>query len=345
MTGYEPPWRFARRLSRRDALLSLSAASLAPVSACAARPNGEFTSINGDRQWLAVMGKPASGPIVLVLHGGPGASETVLFRHFNRALESAVRVAYWDQRGAGRSFDPEHPPANMTVAQFVADLGVVVDRLRERFRSPVVLLGHSWGSALGMLYVAERPRSVRGFIGVAQVADQGAQELASFRWAMAEAHRRRNARAVEQLEATGEPPFDVPELMIKNRWVEAFGGYFVSGFSKARTLASALLQGETSVAEVWRIIEANRFSLRAMWPEVRTLNVPARVPHIEVPVRFLLGRDDQQCPSALAAEYIERLTAPSKELLWFNRSAHNPPFEEPSAFNAAVLRAVQHWTL
>jgi hypothetical protein len=30
------------------------------------------------------------------------------------------------------------------------------------------------------------------------------------------------------------------------------------------------------------------------------------------------------------------LSAPSKRLLWFEESAHEPPFEEPAKFNAAM---------
>jgi len=35
------------------------------------------------------------------------------------------------------------------------------------------------------------------------------------------------------------------------------------------------------------------------------------------------------------------LTAPSKRLVWFEESAHEPPFEEPAKFNAAMAELVQ----
>lgn len=327
-------------IGRRGVCLGLAAGLMAAPAVRAAPLGGAYLDVNGDRQWLMVAG---SGPPLLILHGGPGASETVLFRHFNRALEHRFTVAYWDQRGAGRSYDPERPPPNMTVAQLVRDLDVVVGLLRERLGAPVLLLGHSWGSALGLLYARERPDAVAGFIGVGQVADQGAQERASWAWALSEARRRGHGRAVRALEGIGAPPLDVPALMVKNRWVGAFDGDFAPGFSKTRTLLSALIGGETGVGEVRRLIAANTFSLRALWPEVRTLDLPARVPGVDVPVAFLLGRLDRQCPSDLAAAYLGRLGAPSRRLVWFERSAHNPPFEEPEAFDAAVLGTVHVW--
>ena len=42
------------------------------------------------------------------------------------------------------------------------------------------------------------------------------------------------------------------------------------------------------------------------------------------------GRLDQVSPADAAVRYAETLTAASKELVWFERSAHMPQFEEPA---------------
>lgn len=267
----------------------------------------------------------------------------MLFHHFNRALEQRYRVAYWGQRGAGKSYDSDHPPSGMTVAQFVADLGVVVDHLRAMLNAKIVLVGHSWGSALALLYAHRQPRHLAGVIGIGQVANQAEQEAASYAFALAEAERRGNTRAIRELAAIGMPPLDVPALSVKNKWVEAFGGYFVPGFSKARLVASALWRRETSISEIRQLIAANEFSLRAMWPEVRELDLTKLVPEVEVPIAFFLGRQDRQCPPDFAVSYLDRLKTPEKTAVWFERSAHNVPFEQPSEFNAELVKYVDRW--
>lgn len=141
-------------LTRRAFAVAAVGAIVSSFPACARMPEGVYLTINGDRQWLLTQG---DGPTLLILHGGPGASETLLFRHFNQELEMRFRVAYWDQRGAGRSYDRANPPPNMTVEQFLRDLDVVVQHLRAAFGQPVILLGHSWGSALGLLYAHWKP--------------------------------------------------------------------------------------------------------------------------------------------------------------------------------------------
>jgi proline iminopeptidase len=54
----------------------------------------------------------------------------------------------------------------------------------------------------------------------------------------------------------------------------------------------------------------------------------------------MLGRHDWQVPAVLAARYFDRIHAPTKRLVWFEQSAHNPPFEEPDRFNQAVVEAL-----
>jgi pimeloyl-ACP methyl ester carboxylesterase len=62
---------------------------------------------------------------------------------------------------------------------------------------------------------------------------------------------------------------------------------------------------------------------------------------VDVPVFFFLGRHDFNTPSQLAAQYLDRLDAPLKRLVWFEKSAHFPFFEEPDRFHAELLSATQ----
>jgi pimeloyl-ACP methyl ester carboxylesterase len=58
-------------------------------------------------------------------------------------------------------------------------------------------------------------------------------------------------------------------------------------------------------------------------------------------VFFFLGRHDRHVDANVAASYFEVLEAPFKHLTWFEKSAHNVPFEEPHLFNATVVRELQ----
>jgi proline iminopeptidase len=340
----------ATLLTRRNLLVATAGALALTVAVqrCATDPlsaGGSLVNVNGNLQWLMMAGRPDATAQLLILHGGPGGSETVLFRHFNRALESHFRVAYWDQRGAGHSYDPKSPPSGMTVDQFTRDMTVIITHLRNVSTLPIVLVGHSWGAALGLIYAHRYPQTVAGYIGVSPAVSMPKQLSASYHFARTEAQRLENAKASRELEDIGPPPFDVAALAVKDRWVETFGGSFAPGFHKTRVALEALIRGETSIGEVRQLIAANRFSLEAMWPEVQALDVAELVPSIQIPVAFLLGRHDRQAPPEIIADYLERFKAPDKSTLWFERSAHNIPFEQPAAFNSAVSKLVDRWTV
>ena len=103
------------------------------------------------------------------------------------------------------------------------------------------------------------------------------------------------------------------------------------------TLVSGILNGLVTPWEIPRLIRGNEVSLAAMHAELQELDLARSVPAVDVPVVFLLGRYDRHVDAKLAAAYLEALAAPSKRLVWFERSAHNVPFEEPERFGETVV--------
>ena len=50
------------------------------------------------------------------------------------------------------------------------------------------------------------------------------------------------------------------------------------------------------------------------------------------------GRLDQVAPGDAAQRYASSLEAPSKQLVWFENSAHTPHLEEPEKFRELLMR-------
>ena len=189
-----------------------------------------YRQLGGLDQWVMVRGESAANPPLILLHGGPGFSETGFFRHFNAALEKCFTAVYWDQRGAGKSFDRSIPRSSMTVEQFIADLDELVDAVCERLgKSKVAIFGHSWGSVLGVLYAARFPEKVAAYVGSGQIGDWAAAESGSYEWALAEAQRRGNRRAMRKLRAIGPPPYTAEAVFTERTWVSLFEGQMRPG--------------------------------------------------------------------------------------------------------------------
>jgi len=93
-------------------------------------------------------------PVLIVLHGGPGADYRYLLGL--KALADDYQVVFYDQRGTGLS--PRVPAEDITVQSFINDLDAFVEAFgRGR---PVHLLGHSWGAMLASAYTGTYPEKV-----------------------------------------------------------------------------------------------------------------------------------------------------------------------------------------
>jgi len=302
----------------------------------------DYRQIGGLDQWTMIRGESVANPALIMLHGGPGLSETSLFRYFNAPLERSFTVVYWDQRGVGKSYRPDIPPSSMNVNQFISDLDELVDATRERLgREKVAIFGHSWGSVLGPLYAVRFPEKIEAYVGSGQIGDWPAAERATYAFALAEAKRLGKARSQRRLEAIGPPPHTAEEL-----WTQRTELSRLEGRMRPRELwnnfARAVLSSrEYSILELRAGLRGFRFSLDAMWSEVSKLNLLELVPALKMPVFLLLGRNDHWVLPEYSLAYFEALTAPSKELAWFERSGHEPFVDEPDKFHAEMARLVR----
>ena len=143
----------------------------------------EKIPVGGMDQYLVIRGEDADKPVLLMLHGGPGTPEFPLMRDPNLVLEKEFVVVHWEQRGAGKSFSPDIPVESMTTNQLIADAAEVSNYLRKRFKQEkIYLMGHSWGSFLGILTAQRYPKLFHAYVGIGQVASQYQAEKLSLAW-------------------------------------------------------------------------------------------------------------------------------------------------------------------
>lgn len=238
----------------------------------------------------------------------PGFQRNVVLRRFTAPLEANFTLVYWDQRGAGKSFSRKIPKSSMSVAQFIADLDELVDRVRERLgHDKVAVFGHSWGSVLGVLYAARFPEKVSAYVGCEQIGDWPAAEAASYAYALGKAQRLGNAKAMADLRRIGPPPYSARSLFKERMWLQRLDGQLSA---KALWNMGRIVLGcpETAVVDVPNAMRGFRFTVDAMWDEVSRLNLLERVPQLRMPVFFFFGRRDHWVPPGRALPISRRCT-------------------------------------
>lgn len=110
-------------------------------------------------------------PILLFLAGGPGGTQMAATRYELAELEKHFVVVNWDQPGSGKSYHCMKRNA-ITTQTYIEDGVALTEYLREEFgQEQIYLMGESWGSALGIFLINERPEYYAGFIGTGQMVD------------------------------------------------------------------------------------------------------------------------------------------------------------------------------
>ena len=168
----------------------------------------EPVPVNETRQWVLIRSENVANPVVLFVHGGPGTSQLTLMRKATKRLEKHFTVVNWDQRGAAKSFAAGRDETRMTMGQFVDDTIALASYLAKRFHTDrIVLVGHSWGSAIGILAVAKRPDLFSAYVGIGQVTRTVEGDLISYRWTLDQARRAADESSIRRLTEIGPPPW------------------------------------------------------------------------------------------------------------------------------------------
>jgi pimeloyl-ACP methyl ester carboxylesterase len=163
----------------------------------------------------------------------------------------------------------------------------------------------------------------------------------AYAFALDAARQRGNRRAIRQLEAIGPPPHTtMKQFTTRARWAANFGGVAThanfNGLLRALFL-SLIRSPDYSAAAVIRTLRGISASQEALLPQLASTDLVRTMPRLDVPLVMAQGRLDQVAPGEAAQRFHDSLTAPSKQLVWFEKSAHTPHLEEPAKFRDLLM--------
>lgn len=301
----------------------------------------EYVFANGIEHYLLHYPKAPGTPVLLYLHGGPGSVESLFAYQLDSAWGEMFTHVHWDQRGAGKTLrrnGRRDRPESME--QMLADLHGVIGHLRRKYQTErVVLLGHSWGSVLGSLYVLRHPETVLAYIGVGQVVGMMENERTAYRETLEMARRAGNEAHVRALEQMGDYPPNDPERLLKL-------------LPRMRRIQAAYDDGPASGTGLGELLNSMRRSPVFRWSDllsftqIMKVNRPLHLqmlsfrlgdfaPRYAAPIHYLLGEADPIAPTSLSRAYFETIEAPVKGFTVIPGTGHNPAHERPGEFAAA----------
>ena len=292
--------------------------------------------IGGIRQWVTIRGRDTRNPILLFLHGGPASTEIPNRYLFEAPWTDYFTVVEWDQRGAGKTYalnDPDEVRPTMTGARMEADAAELVSYLRQTYgKRKIFVLGHSWGSILGLELAQQHPNWLYAYIGMGQVIDTRTAEAVGFAATLAASQRDHNEQAVKTLNAIAPYPGpgtpSVRNVLTERKWSDYYGGLTHNRQSYSYWSDAQSLSPDYSEADLQAMDKGSTFSLTLLADTYVNADFNG-LTRLRCPIILMEGRFDLTTPSVITKRWFDRLSAPSKRFVWFENSAHMIHAEEP----------------
>lgn len=298
-----------------------------------------YVRIGGIEQWVVVRGEDCANPVILWVHGGPGNPSTPFLNSPYRAWEKEFTIVQWDQRGAGRTYarnpvDPETMEQVLTIKDMASD-GAEVAQWAARYlnRQKLILVGGSWGSALGVHIAKTRPELFAAYVGTGQLVRRIENDEWSYRKTLALARAAGDANTVGILEGIGAPPWTNPRAPgIMRRATRVYEAKTATPapapwFEHGGAYAGKQAQADYTNGEDFSWLQFVGIKGNGMQA---TLDVTKLGFDFPMPVFLLQGAEDLVTVPEVARRYFDDIKAPQKEFFLLPAVGHdpNPPMVE-----------------
>jgi pimeloyl-ACP methyl ester carboxylesterase len=296
--------------------------------------------INGIRQWITVRGKDRRNPILLLLHGGPGSPEMPYDWTFQTPWEDFFTVVEWDQRGAGKTYalnNPDVVAPTMTLTQMLSDTEQVIEYLRQTYeKQKIILVGHSWGTVLGVIIAQRHPDWLYAYVGVGQWVNTLRSEREGYAFVLSEAKAHNNAEAVKDLEALapypGDPAaFTLDKVTAQRKWLSYYGGLAWGRQDFKWDVEAWELSPDYTERELAAVDAGTGYSISHLLPMLMDIDFD-QTTTFRCPVFVFVGEHDYATSHAVAEAWFHQVKAPQKRLIRFNDASHMVMQEQPGRF-------------
>lgn len=277
---------------------------------------------------------------MLFLHGGPGFPELPMaYNGMDRKMEDEFTVCYWEQRGAGLSYTSKKDIKNTDVEEMVDDGIFLANYLRERFnREKIYIMGHSWGTYLGIKIIDKKPEYFKSYFGIGQIFDQTLSESIGYVKLLESAEKKNNNIVLRRLRRINIEALDFLDIgyleIMYRRWLNKNNIGLQDGQIKQilKILKDKILFRGYSILDTFKYLVGGYYSSKYILPLLYEENLMREYKEFKTPIYFFHGIYDNMVSYELANEYYEKIKAPSKDFFSFYLSEHSPQYQEPEKF-------------
>ena len=262
------------------------------------------------------------GEIIVILSGGPGSNalqeESVALK-----LSENYKVILLEQRGTGLSIPTKFDSTTITLKAAISDINLLLKHLNI---SKTILLGHSWGGSLAMIYASQFPQKVKSLILIAP--GYFGMGWPMYRLCVDNSMSRLGKQEKERL----------LELFSK----QDSGNISVDENNEVRKLIRLPYLFDKSKYDslmpiVWRGINEKTFQLMLYNVMEYDFSLNNELQKIKSPIHLICGRQDFFNYVA----YELKIARPNINLYWIEKSGHFPMYEQPETFYPVINQIIK----
>ena len=289
-------------------------------------------NLNGLEQKVLVQSNDLKNPLILWLHGGPGTSEMFINHHCMNKLYDNFTVVHWDQRGTALSYNDSIKVSDISSDKIFDDAFQLTQILKANYQQDkIFIIGHSFGSILGIHLAEKYPDEYYSFIGVGQVINDNKSREMNYKWFVKKLTEEKDTVELNKIVETKK---------VSRRLINKYNGIYYKGISLFDIIKTSPYYYEGYLDDYLSSMKFVRESMgqnpSTYFKEIMDIN------KLNIPVYFFEGRHDKvwACSPELVVDYCDSLDAPVKEIVWFENSAHHPNIDEPDKFQKVLINKV-----
>jgi len=293
-----------------------------------------YVRLGGIEQWVSINTSNCTFPLILFLHGGPANPISPFADAIYAGWEQQFTLVQWDQRASGKTWLRNQPAAGerLTLAQMTQDGLELVQYLQQTLGNrPLILMGSSWGSALGVKMVQQQPQWFAAYVGSSQLVSGLQNQQASYQAVLTLATAAQDQPALAQLSKMGPPPYARPSAVLRRltrqyeaklatpapaHWWQAAPEFALEKQAPAYEAAE-----DYSFLQFMGFDAATGQTTSGMFHDIE-LQRDATV--LKLPVYFIQGEADLVTVPAMTRAYFNAIEAPHKELIMVAKAGHGP---------------------
>ena len=253
------------------------------------------------------------GETIVILSGGPGSNalqeEVVALK-----LSENYRAILLEQRGTGLSIPTKFDSTTITLNAAIKDINLLLAHLKI---SKTILLGHSWGGSLAMIYASQFPQKVKSLVLIAPGYFGMGWPMYSLCVdnLMSKLGKQEKERLFELFSKENNGSISLDEKDEKKKLTRLPYLYNKSKYDSLMPIVYRGINEKTFELMLYDVMEYD-FSLKKELQKIKS------------PIHIICGRQD----IFTYVTYELKIARPDIKLYWIDKSSHFPMYEQPQLF-------------